>query len=294
MIRTLQAAPYSAPVQLVLMAAGHGRRFGGLKQLAPIGPNGEALMDYTARDALNVGVTHVVLVVREDVQDELMEHIAQYWPAEMEVTPVVQGLIAGTAQAVASTAPHIDGSFGVANADDLYGEEGLRTLVREVDTLVPDEHAIIGYRLEDTVLTDAPVTRGICVSGPDGYLEAVVEQTVQRHGPDGGFTGRPLHADPADPPTVLTGGEVVSMNLWGFSEGIFDDLERAIDLFDPETAPHDEGKPPELLLPDVVAHIVAKDLARVRVVPTSGRCIGLTHPDDVPLVREIVAGGLSA
>jgi hypothetical protein len=86
----------------------------------------------------------------------------------------------------------------------------------------------------------------------------------------------------------LSGEEVVSMNLWGFSEGIFDDLGRAIALFDPATAPHAEGKPPELLLPDVVAHLVATDLARVRVVETTGRCIGLTHPDDLPLVRKIV------
>ncbi len=276
------------------MAAGHGRRFGGLKQLAPIGQNGEALMDYTARDALALGVTHVVLVVRQEVQDELMEHIAAFWPPEIEVTPVVQGAIAGTAQAVASTAPYVEGSFGVANSDDLYGEEGLRTLVREVDSLGPDEHAIIGYRLDQTVLTDAPVTRGICLTRPDGYLEAVVEQTVQRNVADGGFTGRPLLSDPSDPPTVLTGGEVVSMNLWGFSEGIFDDLERALDRFDPEAAPHDASKPPELLLPDVVAHLVGKDLARVRVVPTGGRCIGLTHPDDVPLVREIVAASLGS
>lgn len=248
-------------------------------------------MDYTAREALEAGVNHVVLVVRADVQDELMDHIARFWPQEMEVTPVVQGPIAGTAQAVASAAPYVDDSFGVVNADDLYGDEGIGALVRETESLGPDEHAIIGYRLDQTVLTDAPVTRGICVCDADGYLEVIVEQQVQRAG-TGGFTGRPLHSDPSDPPTVLSGQEIVSMNLWGFSEGIFDDLERALDLFDPDTAPHDEGKPPELLLPEVVAHLVAKDLARVRVVPTGGRCIGLTHPDDVPLVREIVAAEL--
>jgi hypothetical protein len=270
------------------MAAGHGRRFGGLKQLAPVGPHGEAIMDYTARDALEAGFDHVVLVVRDEVRDELLEHIAAYWPPEIWVTPVTQGPIAGTAQAVASTAAMVEGSFGVVNADDLYGAVAIRLLAHEVEALVPDEHVIVGYRLGQTVLTDAPVTRGICVTNSDGYLEVVREQTVQRR-EAGGFTGRPLRAPATEASAELSGNEVVSMNLWGFSEGIFDDLDRALASFDPAIATHAEGKPPELLLPDVVARLVDHDLARVRVVETAGRCIGLTHPDDVPLVRGLIA-----
>lgn len=276
------------PVQLVVMAAGRGTRFGGLKQLAPVGPNGEALMDYTARDALAAGFDHVLLIVRDEIREELLDHIARHWPAELRVSPVTQGPIAGTAQAVASTEPLVDGSFGVANADDLYGEAAMRALAAAVESLGPDEHALVGYRLAQTVLTDAPVTRGVCVSRADGYLDVVLEQTVQR-APTGGFAGRPIGATASDPPAELTGEEIVSMNLWAFSEGIYDDLNRALARFDPETAPHAEGKPPELLLPDVVAYLVASDLARVRVVEAPGRCIGLTYPDDVPLVQAIVA-----
>jgi hypothetical protein len=277
------------------MAAGHGRRFGGLKQLASVGPNGEALMDYTARDALAAGFDHAVVVVRDEVRDELLDHIAAYWPPELRVTPITQGPIAGTAQAVASTDVVVDGSFGVVNADDLYGAAAMITLAAEVLSLGPDEHVIVGYRLDQTVLTDAPVTRGVCITTPDGYLDVVQEQNVERV-PGGGFSGKPIRARDSDPAHRLSGEEVVSMNLWGFSEGIFDDLGRAIARFDPATAPHSEGKPPELLLPDVVAHLVATDLARVRVVETTGRCIGLTHPDDLPLVRKIVEserGGLN-
>jgi hypothetical protein len=292
MIRTAGAQPYSAAVQLVLMAAGHGRRFGGLKQLAPVGPNGESLMDYTARDALAAGFDETILVVRKDVQEELLEHIAQFWPAEMRVTPVTQGPIAGTAQAVASTGRFVDGSFGVVNADDLYGSAAMRLLADEVTNLLPDEHVIVGYRLDQTVLTDAPVTRGVCITTDDGYLDVVQEQTVQRQ-PGGGFTARPIRAEATDPEAELSGEEVVSMNLWGFSAGIYDDLERALARFDPATAPHSPGKPPELLLPDVVANLVSRQLARVRVVETAGRCIGITHPDDLPLVREIVAETLA-
>jgi hypothetical protein len=245
-------------------------------------------MDYTAREALAAGFDHAVVIVRDEVRQELLDHIATYWPPELRVSAVTQGPIAGTAQAVASTEELIEGSFGVVNADDLYGGAALRALAAETESLGPDEHVIIGYRLENTVLTDAPVTRGICVSGPDGYLEVVVEQTVQRTAA-GGFSGRPIRAAAAEAESQLSGAELVSMNLWGFSEGIYDDLDRALALFDPETAPHVEGKPAELLLPDVVAHLVATDLARVRVVETSGRCIGLTHPDDVPLVQRILA-----
>jgi hypothetical protein len=287
MIRTTGTRPYSARVQLVVMAAGHGRRFGGLKQLAAVGPSGEALMDYTARDALEAGFDHVVLVVRDDVRDELLEHIAAHWPSELQVTPVTQGPIAGTAQAIASTAAVVEGSFGVANADDLYGPAAMKTLAQEVQVLVPDEHVIIGYPLDQTVLTDAPVTRGVCMTA-GGFLDVVEDQTVERSA-GGGFAGRSIRAAASEPAVELDGKEVVSMNLWGFSEGIYDDLDRALASFDPTTAPHAEGKPPELLLPDVVARLVASGLARVRVVETTGRCIGLTHPDDLPLVQKIVA-----
>jgi Nucleotidyl transferase len=245
-------------------------------------------MDYTVRHALGAGFDHVVLVVRDDVRDELLEHAAAYWPSEMRVTPVTQGPVAGTAQAVASTAPVVEGSFGVVNADDLYGPAAMKLLAHEVEALVPDEHVIVGYRLGQTVLTDAPVTRGLCVTTPDGYLDVVREQTVQRRA-QGGFTGRPIGAPATEVSAELSGEELVSMNLWGFSDGIFDDLDRELASFDPATAPHAEGKPPELLLPEVVARLVDSGLARVRVVETTGRCLGLTHPDDVPLVREIVA-----
>ena len=244
-------------------------------------------MDYTARDALEAGFSEVVLVVREDVQDELLEHIASYWPRELTVTPVIQGPIAGTAQAVASAEDAIDGSFGVANADDLYGSTALQRLASDVQELGPDSHVIVGYRLRDTVLTDAPVTRGICVVA-DGCLVELQEETVQRQ-PGGGFTGRSIRASANEPAHELSGEEVVSMNLWGFSEGIFDDLDRALRRFEPSAVAHTAEKPPELLLPDVAGGTVSAGLARMRVVETSGRCIGITHPDDLPLVRVIVA-----
>ena len=288
MIRRQRRTPYSFPVQLVVMAAGHGRRFGGLKQLAPVGPNGEALMDYTAKDALVAGFDHVVLIVREEIRAEILDHTSAYWPPELEVSALIQGPVAGTAQAVATAEPLIDGSFGVANADDFYGTRAMRMLADQVQSLGPDEHVIVGYRLDETVLTDAPVTRGVCGTGPDGYLRAVREHTVQRLQGGGGFTGRALGAAATEESDELSGAEVVSMNLWGFSEGIFDDLGRALGLFGVEKSPSKGGRPPELLLPEVVGDLVAAELARVRVTQAEGRCVGLTHPEDIPLVRELL------
>src|SRR5271165_7003921 len=139
-------------MQLVVLAAGFGRRFGGLKQLAPVGPNGEALMDYTARDAVAAGFNGVILIVREDVQDELLEHTSSFWPPELPVHPVIQGAIAGTAQAVESARPFVDGPFGVANADDLYGQEAIGALAEHLRTGAAGEHVLVGYHLRNTVI----------------------------------------------------------------------------------------------------------------------------------------------
>ncbi|MHB8458424.1 MAG: glycosyltransferase family protein, partial [Acidimicrobiales bacterium] len=220
-----------------------------------------------------------------------LDHVTKRWPAGLAVKAVVQGPIAGTAQAVASARDVVSGAFGVVNADDLYGSAGLSTLAAELGALDERTHSIVGYRLENTVLTDAPVTRGVCERSASGELSRIVEQTVVRK--DAGFTGKALDAPEGEEPQSLSGTEVVSMNLWGFSWSIFEDLDRALKAFDPETAPHQPGKPAELLLPSVVGALVSAGSARVRVTEAEGRCIGITHPDDLPLVREIIARNLS-
>jgi len=279
-------------VQLVVLAAGHGRRFGGLKQLAPVGPRDEALMDFTARDAVAAGFDGVILIVREEIQDEMLEHIGSFWPPELTVVPVIQGAIAGTAQAVESARPFVDGPFGVANADDLYGAAAIVALAEQLRQGRSGEQVLVAYRLKDTVITDAPVTRGLCETTPDNFLSRIVEQSVRRL-EDGTFEGASLAGPGASQPRALSGEENVSMNLWGFSEPMLDILDAALDAFDPATAPHAEGKPPELLLPDVVGHVVTQGQAAFRVIPSHSRCIGLTHPDDLPLVRSLLAEGLT-
>lgn len=241
-------------------------------------------MDYTARSALEAGFDTVVLIVREEVREELMDHIATSWPSELKVVPVVQGPVAGTAQAVASAAPHVDGPFGVVNADDLYGDEAIALLASQLGGLGGD-HLIVSYRLADTILNDAEVTRGVCETTGDGFLTEIVEEKVRQEY-NGFFLARPLNGGDW---SELTGDEDVSMNLWGLSPGIFEHLEAALAAFDPASAPSVDGKPPEVLLPAVVGDLVRSGSARVRVVTAEGRCIGITHPDDLETVRGILS-----
>lgn len=282
-------------MQLVLLAAGHGRRFGGLKQLAPVGPEGEALMDYTARAAEDCGFSGVVVVIREEIRAEIAAHVRRRWPQRLAVELVAQAPVPGTAQAVLSARPAIDGGFAVANADDLYGDEALAALVSRFGLEPPSSageqgvarpHVLVGYRLQRTILTSATVTRGLCEVGGSGELRRIVEHTVQRQ-EDGTFGARPAGSDA--PVLRLSGRERVSMNLWAFEPRILDHLAEAIDRFDPSTA-----KRSELLLPDVVNALVVGGRDGVQVVGTSARCIGVTHQEDLAIVREELADHVRA
>ncbi len=276
-------------MQLVILAAGHGRRFGGLKQLAPVGPSGEAIMDYTALAAEACGFSGIIVVVREEIRAEVAHHVGRRWPSNLPVEYVCQPPVPGTAQALLCTRPLVDGPFGVANADDLYGEAALRLIVEHLSPGVDaSPHVLVAYHLARTVLTAATVTRGLCEVGEDVLLRRVAEHRVSRRD-DGSFDAVPLgQAGPPDAagsdlagPLLLAGDEPVSMNLFGFRPRLFDELDEAVRRFDPETAVR-----PELLLPDVVGSLVGPGSDQVAVVTTENRCIGITHREDVAIVRD--------
>lgn len=283
-------------MQLVILAAGHGRRFGGLKQLAPVGPNGEAIMDYTALAAEACGVEGIVLVVRDAIRREVEEHVSRRWSGTLSVELVCQPPVPGTAQALACARPAVHGPFGVANADDLYGEAAIRLTTehfavgdRPGAPGAAQRHVLVAYDLSRTVLTAAPVTRGLCHVAADRTLDRIAEHRVQLQG-DGSFDAVPLErvgrngTAPAGGHVRLGGDEPVSMNLWGFHERMFDDLDAAIAGFEPHAA----GRA-ELLLPDVVGDLVASGREGVQVVETTNRCLGITHREDIAIVREQVA-----
>ena len=264
-------------MQLVMLAAGRGTRYGGLKQIAAVGPNGEALRDFTVRAAERAGFDRVVLVVREAAREAILEHVAEAWPASLPVAAVVQRpSAAGTVPAVLAAAEALDGPFAVVNADDLYDAAVLSELhaeLQEIAAGADPAHVLVCYQLVRTILTDEPVKRGLCELRADGTLADVVEHHVRLR-TDGGFDARPLE-DPA-PPRVLTGAEPVSMNLWGFHPRVLADFFEAM-----------AGAPAgEVLLPEVLGALVRDRAETVRVCHTASRCLGLTHREDLAPLRE--------
>lgn len=279
---------------LVVLAAGMARRYGGCKPLAPIGPNGEAVIDLLVSDAMAAGFGPVVLVLHPETGPAIRYHVEQCWPREVEVAVAEQRLPLGTVHAVMAARQAIGGdhAFAVANADDVYGEVAMGLLAEHLDAGTA-EHALVGYGLRATVPTDDPVTRGICVVDDDGYLVGLTERRlITRHGP-----GRDLTSDDGLQPASLDGGLPTSVNLWGFQPDIWDVFTSAMDAsgLDEDAlvasvAAGREVPKAEVLLPVVVGSMVAKgNRLPVRVVTTDAKLIGVTHAADLPVVSAELA-----
>jgi CTP:molybdopterin cytidylyltransferase MocA len=280
---------------LVVLAAGMAKRYGGCKPLAPLGLHGEAVIDLIAGDATSAGFGDIVLVLGPQTGPAIRYHVGRCFPSRIDVSFTEQRVPLGTAHAVLCARTYVgDGSFAVVNADDVYGAPALALLARQLAD--SDEHAIVSYRLRDTIVADAPVTRGTCAVGPDGHLERLVERRGVARREDGAFdVGDGLEPD------VLPGDTPVSMNLWGFQPSIWPVLEAAVLSAHPSVAPDGSVPDPsalandaEVLLPEVVGDMIAgrsvdSKPAAVRVLDGPGRCIGVTHADDLPVVRNELA-----
>jgi CTP:molybdopterin cytidylyltransferase MocA len=298
---TASASGGDRPV-LVMLAAGMAKRYGGCKPLAPVGLHGEAVIDLIAGDAASAGFGPIVLVLGPQTGPAIAYHVRQCFPSRIDVAFTEQRVPLGTAHAVLCARKQVgDGPFAVVNADDVYGVPAMARLVRQFTE--HEGHAIVSYRLRDTVVADAPVTRGTCEVGLDGNLVRLVERRDVARLPDGNFsTGDDLE------PSLLSGDTPVSMNLWGFQPSIWPVLEAAVLAAHPSVSsdgtvsdPSDLTDRAEVLLPEVVGDMIATrtggpDQSAVRVIPGEGRCLGVTHADDLPLVRNelalLVAQGL--
>jgi hypothetical protein len=287
-----------------MMAAGVARRYGGCKPLAPVGLHGEAVIDLNAGDALRAGFGEIVLVLGPATGPAIRYHVRRSWPASVAVSFALQAVPLGTVHAVVSARRMVgDRPFAVINADDIYGVPALTMLADHLATT--DDHALVSYELRDTVVTADPVTRGMCQTTGDGWLRALVERRMVTRHEDGTFT-----ADDGVEPKEIPGDTPVSMNLWGFTPGIWPFLEEALARVHPDLGPDGAvtgagpGSDTEVLLPEVVGAMVAGSDdgdnrgRRVRVLPGTGRCVGVTHADDLPVVRmelaEMVGQGLRA
>ena len=283
----------NAPTLLVL-AAGMGSRYGGLKQIDSVGPNGETIVDYSIFDALRGGFEKVIFIIRKDIEQQFKEVVGARFEKQVEVGYVYQELDKlpqsfsvpegrtkpwGTTQAVLMAADAIKGSFAVINADDFYGEKSYRVLAQHLRAGTAD-YAMVGFILRNTLSEFGSVARGICRVDPDNYLEQVVELTSIK--PNGDVIE---NTDPADLVTRLTGDELVSMNMWGFTPSVYPHLEQQFESF---LGRDGSSLKSECYLPSTVNSIVAAGQAKVKVLSTSDAWFGVTYREDHPLVVESI------
>ncbi len=281
----------SAPA-LVILAAGVGSRFGGPKQLSPIGPSGETLLDYAIYDAMRAGFTRAVLVIRKELAAPLRDHISEVTggviPVEYVEQPVPEGRAKpwGTGHAVLAVRDAVAGPFAVCNADDYYGPGAYRLLAEHLtsEAGAPPVHALVGYRLDATLSTHGGVARAVASCGPDGLVTRLVEvRDVRRFGGPGlGIRGSTAGGGPRE----FAGDEQTSMNLWGFRREVFAALEQQFAAF---LAAANRASDAEFLLSSALDDQVTSGRARLRVLPAPDRWLGMTFAADVPAVRDEIA-----
>jgi hypothetical protein len=279
---------------LVVLAAGMARRYGGCKPLAPIGPNGEAVIDLLVSDAVAAGFGEIVLVLHPESGPSIRYHVERCWPKTLEVAFAEQALPLGTVHAVLAAKPDLgtERPFAVSNADDVYGEVAMGQLADHLSS-GRDEHVLVGYQLAATVATDDPVTRGICEVDERGFLVALTERRqVVRHD-----NGKTFTSAVGGQPVTLDGESPTSVNLWGFQPAMWEVLESAMDASGLDqkammaaAAAGGEVPKAEVLLPEVVATMVGGGSGLpVRVISTDAKLLGVTHMADLPVVSAELA-----
>jgi len=281
---------------LVVLAAGLGSRYGSLKQIDQFGPSGETIIDYSIYDAINAGFGKVVFVIRKDIEREFKEVFLGKYGARIEVAYVFQELtnlpkgleIAvsrqkpwGTGHAVWVAAEKVDGPFAVINADDFYGTTSFHLLFKKLDSMKPDEleACLIGYRVKNTLSEHGSVSRGICSVSSEHHLLKVVERT-QIFQEDG-----QIYFKEDGTKSKLTGEEIVSMNLMGFTPPFFDVLRQGFMDF---VSRNEGNAKAEYFLPSALDSMIKEHKVPVPVIETPERSYGVTYRKDKQLVMEMI------
>ena len=271
---------------LVVLAAGISARYGGGKQLALVGANGEALFDYAILDAHRAGFRQFVLVIRQDAQQEFDTHLNQIWGSRLDVAFAFQDLPVaprtrpwGTGHAVLSSRAEVHGPFVVINADDWYPPAGYVQLASILGGRGRPEYAAVVYRLDSTPMSpDGGVSRGVCEIADDGFLRSMVEvQDIESAG--GGYAGRTVDGTTM----LLSGSELVSMNLWGFTDAIFGPLADQFYRFQKaHTSDHDA----EFFIGAAMDAQVRAGQCTVRVIDGGAAGFGMTYRADTTTVTD--------
>lgn len=277
------------------MAAGAARRYGGLKQLAPVGPGGEAIMEYSIADALAGGFGRVVLVIRKEFEqqfrDKFVDRARGAAPIDFAFQELESGVPAahlpverekpwGTGHAVLCAKDLIDRPFAVINADDFYGPSALAEMggfLQGVGGQQPMAGAMIGYQLRNTLSDHGTVSRGVCEVTPNGALSTITERhSIARAGDDAVY-----HAAEGEE-LRLSGDTTVSMNLWGYPAEVFGELEERFHAF--LDSPREAKQ--EYEIPTVTRQIMDDGLMTVRVFKTAERWCGMTYQEDLPIAQQ--------
>jgi NDP-sugar pyrophosphorylase family protein len=279
-----------------------GSRYGGLKQIDPVGPAGETIIDYSIFDALRAGFGKLVFVIRKDIEQQFREIVGSRFEKRVAVEYVFQALEDipprfkvpagrtkpwGTTQAILLGADAIHEPFAAINADDFYSADGYRSLAGHL-TSGSSDYAMVGFVLRNTLSDFGSVARGVCQVSDDGYLEHIVELTkVERDG-DGA-----RNTDAAGAVTKLAGDESVSMNMWGFTPQVFDQLRERFESFLEGNAADLKS---ECYIPNTVGELVRAGQARVKVLHSRDSWFGVTYREDRPRVvesiRRLIADGV--
>ncbi len=279
---------------LLVMAAGMGSRYGGLKQIDPVGPNGETIIDYSIYDAMRAGFAKLVFVIRKDIELPFRETVGARFERRIPVEYVFQELDKipagfsvpegrtkpwGTTQAVLAAADVIHEPFAVINADDFYGAESFRVLAEHLQSGSQD-YAMVGFILRNTLSDYGSVARGVCRVNAQGFLEGVEELTsIVRDG------DRARNTAPDGTVRRLSGEEPVSMNYWGFTPRIFAQLRHLFRRFLERNATDLKA---ECYVPMAVNELIAKGEARVKVLRSRDPWFGVTYREDRPRVMESI------
>lgn len=290
---------------VVVMAAGMGSRYGGLKQIDPVGNHGEILMDYALYDAKRAGFKRVVFIIKPEMQEEFHEVIGNRMERLMEVSYAYQRIDDlpagfsvpegrtkpwGTGHAIFSCRDVVDAPFAVINADDFYGAESFERMYRFLSETSDDEklrYSMVGYILENTLTENGHVARGVC-EVKDGYLTKVTERTrIERHGSTVAYTEDGEIWNPLNPQAI------VSMNLWGFTPSI---LKKLGGQFAPflEKALRENPLKAEYFLPSVVNSLLEKGEATVKMLTSGDKWYGMTYHEDKAKVCAAIQSMIDA
>ena len=290
---------------LVVMVAGMGSRYGGLKQIDPVGPNGQIIMHYSIYDAWKAGFRRVVFIIKEELLDAFRERIGNAAEKLMQVDYVFQSpdklpegctmpegrtKPLGTGHAIYCVRGVVSEPFAVINADDFYGAQAFQCLYDYLKDAQDDDkyrYCMVGYRVENTLTENGTVSRGICEADENGYLADIVERTA---------ISRDANGVISDPEAgEIAEGTLVSMNMWGFTPSFLDELETGLRTFMTDELPKNPAKG-EYYLPFAVDHLIQNGQATAKVLQTSAQWYGVTYKEDKPVVvdalRRMTEAGL--